>query len=60
MVQIVRLIAISRDLLNPPPPPSLPVCSLMFCSLSCNNISSEGTYELAAALQVNQSLQELK
>ena len=35
-------------------------CSLTFCSLGYNKISEEGARELAAALQVNQSLQELK
>ena len=35
-------------------------CSLTFCSLSNNHISDEGACELAAALQMNQSLQELK
>ena len=33
---------------------------LTFCSLSENKISVEGARELARALQVNQSLQELK
>ena len=35
-------------------------CSLTLCSLSWNQISDEGARELAAALQVNQSLQTLK
>ena len=35
-------------------------CSLTFCSLGRNQISNIGSCELAAALQVNQSLQELK
>ena len=35
-------------------------CSLTFCSLSNNKISSVGAHELAGALQVNQSLQKLK
>ena len=33
---------------------------LSFCSLSGNNVSSEGATALAGALQVNQSLQTLK
>ena len=35
-------------------------CFLTFCSLSYNQISDEGACEFARALQVNQSLQELK
>ena len=35
-------------------------CSLTFCSLSGNEITSDGVHELAEALQVNQSLQRLK
>ena len=35
-------------------------CSLTFCSLSWNEIEDEGACALAGALQVNQSLQELK
>ena len=35
-------------------------CSLTFCSLSENEITSDGVHELAGALQVNQSLQRLK
>ena len=37
-----------------------PFCSLTFCSISENRISDEGTCALSGALQVNQSLQELK
>ena len=40
--------------------PSLISSSLTFCSLSGNKISNEGACELAAALQVNQSLQALE
>ena len=36
------------------------LCFLTFCSLRFNQISDEGAHALAAALQVNQSLQELK
>ena len=36
------------------------VCFLTFCSLGSNQISDEGASIVAAALQVNQSLQELK
>ena len=43
------------DFLNP-----LSFCSLTFCSLSGNNITSDDVRELAEALQVNQSLQKLK
>ena len=35
-------------------------CFLTFCSLSSNQISDEGACELVGALQVNQSLQELR
>ena len=35
-------------------------CFLAFCSLGSNQISDEGAHTVAAALQVNQSLQELK
>ena len=40
--------------------PPLICCSLTLCSLSENEISDEGARTLAEALQVNQSLQELK
>ena len=40
--------------------PPLISCSLTFYSLSRNQISDEGARELAAALQVNQSLQTLE
>ena len=40
--------------------PSLYFCCLMFCSLSENEITSDGVRELAGALQANQSLRELK
>ena len=33
---------------------------VVFCSLWYNQISCVGTHELAAALQVNENLQELK
>ena len=36
------------------------LCSLTFCSLGSNQISDEGAIAVATALQVNQSLQELK
>ena len=36
------------------------ICSLTFCSLGSNQITAEGAHAVAAALQVNQSLQELK
>ena len=35
-------------------------CSLTFCSLSENKITVEGSCELAGALEVNRSLQDLK
>ena len=35
-------------------------CFLAFCSLGSNQISDEGASTVAATLQVNQSLQELK
>ena len=35
-------------------------CFLTFCSLGTNQISAKGVHAVAAALQVNQSLQELK
>ena len=40
--------------------PPLISCSLTFCSLSNNQIEEEGAHEIAAALKVNQSLQELE
>ena len=40
--------------------PPLISCFLTFYSLNGNKISAEGTRTLAEALQVNQSLQELK
>ena len=40
--------------------PPLFVCFLTFCSLRSNQISDEGAHVVAAALQVNQNLQELK
>ena len=40
--------------------PLLISCFLAFCSLSGNKVTAEGARELAAALQVNQTLQELK
>ena len=36
------------------------LCCLSFCSISNKNISDKGAYALGAALQVNQSLQDLK
>ena len=40
--------------------PPLFVCFLTFCSLRSNQFSDEGAHAVAAALQVNQNLQELK
>ena len=36
------------------------ICSLTFYSLGSSQITAEGAHAVAAALQVNQSLQELK
>ena len=36
------------------------LCCLSFCSISNKSISDKGAYALGAALQVNQSLQDLK
>ena len=36
------------------------VCSVTLCSLGSNQISDEGACAVAAALQVNKNLQELK
>ena len=49
------LIICIGNFLNP-----LSFCSLTFCSLSENKITSDGVHELAKAMQVNQSLQKLK
>ena len=45
-----------KEILEPP----FFVCSMTFCSLGSNQISDEGACAVAAALQVNQSLQHLK
>ena len=56
-VEIIYLsVCIEVDFLNP-----FWFCSLtFFYRLGWNGISFEGTHKLAEALQVNQSLQELK
>ena len=40
--------------------PAFISCFLAFCSLSGNKVTAEGACAVAAALQVNQTLQELK
>ena len=54
-MHVENIYVLDGDFLNP-----LPLCSLIFYSLSGNEISDEGMGALAGALQVNQSLQKLE